>query len=94
MAKKAPNQYTKDPATSTLKAPLMTDNLLPDQQRALRRAEALGWEIERANHALDVERGVAGEAHTSGVTPADMRYGQKKKSAKDAPDISQKEGQK
>ena len=27
----------------------MTDNYLPDQQRALRRAEALAWEIERSS---------------------------------------------
>ena len=73
----------------------MTDSYLPEQQRrALRRAEALAWEIERANHALDVEKRVAEEAHTRGVTATDTKYGMEKKPAEDAPANPQKEGQK
>ena len=72
----------------------MTDNYRPDQQRALRRAEALAWEIERSNHALDVEKRLAEEARTKGVTPADMNYGKEGKPAKDAPENTQKEQQK
>ena len=71
----------------------MTDSYLPEQQRALRRAEALAWEIERANHALDVDTRVAEEAHTRGVTAADMKYGMEKKPAEDAPANPHKEGQ-
>ena len=97
-AKNSPNRYQQEPATSAPKAPPnppapMTDNYTPDQQRALRRAEALAWEIERANHALDVEKRLAEEARTRGVTTADMNYG-KKEPAKDAPENPQKEGQK
>ena len=85
------HQHRKQPPNPTTP---MTDNYKPDQQRALRRAEALGWEIERSNHALDVEKRLAEEARTKGVTPADMNYGKEGKPAKDAPEISQKEGQK
>ena len=72
----------------------MTDNYNPDQRRALRRAEALGWEIERANHVLDVVVRLAEEALTKGVTAADVNDGKEEKSAKDAPEKPQKEGEK
>ena len=73
---------------------LMTDNYRPDQRRALRRAEALGWEIERANHALDVEKRLAEEARTTGVTAADMNSGKEEKPAKDGPENSRNEREK
>ena len=80
------HQHRKHPPTA-----LVTENYRPDQQRALRRAAALGWEIERANHAADVEKRLAEEARTRGVTAADMNYGKKDQSAKDMPEKSQKE---
>ena len=72
----------------------MTDDYKPDQRRALRRAEALAWEIERANHALYVERRLAEEARTSSKTAADVNDGKEEKAGNDALENPQEEGEK
>ena len=66
----------------------MTDNYTPAQQKALREAEAARWEMERANHALDVDKRLRGGNEAEGKVAGGKD--QKGQPAKNPSESSQK----
>ena len=71
------------------------DHLTPSQERSLRRAEAIRWASEIANHARSVDKSVPGEkdmeaGHTDVGSAADRKDGKEDPAKDDHKESSQK----